>query len=244
MKILFVIAFVGCVAFPNQAQERRISQSEFERAFKESYNIVTIWNGKAFRKRLSVESRSPASGYRLEQVSEFDGRGATRMIYNEQVDGRPPRATREIIGIGNTHHLRDVGKTVWWTRSVGKREEMDYHRAYVPDPFEVQAVRDHFIRSKFQINSKQTAFGVLGNELIKNETATVYKTTEKITGTEKKTGLPMETSAVMKYWFGPNGIILRSESVSTGRIGNDHFFLRIIGVWELDETIAISAPGP
>ena len=244
MKTLFAVAYLSYAALSVQTQVRPIQQVEFERVFNESYNIVAVWKGKAFRKRLSVDSRSPASAYKLEQVSEFDGRGAARMIYNEHVDGQAPRLTREIIGIGNTHHVRDIGKTVWWTRSVGKREELDYQRAFVSDPFEVQAVRDHFIRSKFDINSKQTSFAFLGNELIGNEAVTVYKTTERITGMEKKTDLPMETSAVMKYWFGPNGVILRSESESNGRIGNDQFFLRIIGIWELDPSIAISAPGP
>ena len=244
MKILFAIAFLGFVVLPVHTQDRSIQQAEFERVFNGSYNIVSVWKGKGFRKRLSVESKSPSRGYKLDQVSEFDAQGAARMIYNEQVDGQPPRVTREVIGIGNTHHIRDVGRTIWWTRSVGKREELDFHRAYVTDPFEVQAVRDHFIRSKFDINTKHKSFAFVGNELIGNEAVTVYKTTERITGVEKKTNLPMETSAVMKYWFGSDGIILRSESESNGRIGNDHFFLRIVGVWELDPSIVISAPGP
>jgi hypothetical protein len=130
------------------------------------------------------------------------------------------------------------GRTGWWTRSVGRREELDYHRAYVPDPFEVQAVRNHFIRSKFEINSKQTSFGFLGNDVINGGTVTVYKTTERITGVEKKTDLPMATSAVMTYRVGAAGIILRSEAESRGSIGNDQFFLRITGVWELDPSIA------
>ena len=242
MKNLLHIFLFLCSVCSAFSQERVIEQSEFVQVFKASYDVWTVWKAKAFRKRVLVESRSPNSNYVLSRLVEFDGKGASRAVYDEHVEGKEPRATREVIGIGSTSYIRDVGKKNWWLRGDAKREELHRHLAYAPDPMEVQAVRAHFVRSQFDTTSKESSYAFAGGEQIKNEPVAVYKTTERIKGVEKKSGLQMETVAVMKYWFGRDGMMLRSESVSHGHVGKDAHYLKITATWEIDPSIAIETP--
>src|SRR5687768_4194801 len=237
MKILFSIFLTFCGTLSAFTQERAIAQAQFDRVLRASYDIWTVGNGKAFRKKVLVESRSPNNNYLLSRLVEFDGKGASRAVYDEHVEGKQPRATREVIGIGGTSYIRDIGKKNWWRRGDAKREELHRHLAYAPDPMEVQAVRAHFVRSQFDTMARETYYAFAGTEQIKNEPVTVYKVTERIKGVEKKTGLQMETEAVMKYWFGHDGMMLRSESVSNGHVGGELFYLKIIATWEIDPSI-------
>lgn len=242
MKTILTIFLLACVTSSAFAQERAMEYAEFDRVLKASYDIWTVWKGKAFRKTVSVESRGPAQNYELQRVVEFDGNGASRAVYNEHADGKELRLTREIIGVGATKYVRDIGRGSWWIRRDAEREELHLHLAYAPDPLEVQAVRSHFVRSQFDRTAKENRYAYLGIEQTKNGPVTVYKATERIKGVEKKSGLPMETDAVMKYWFGPDGMMLRSESVSDGRVGKDVYHLKITATWELDPSISITAP--
>ena len=244
MKTIFSIALLICYAYPVQAQERALNQAEFERVFKASYEIWTVWKGRAFRKTVNGESRAPNRNYKLSRAVEFDGNGASAAVYNEHVEGKEPRLTREVIGVANTNFIRDGRKGNWWLRGDAKREESHKHLAYAPDPLEVQAVREHFVRSQFETTSTERSWAFLGTEQINNEPVTVYKAVERIKGFAKKTGLRMETNAVMKYWFGHDGMILRSESVSNGSVGNDQYELKITAIWKLDPSISISPPVP
>ncbi|HEX6124274.1 MAG TPA: hypothetical protein VFZ23_02770 [Pyrinomonadaceae bacterium] len=244
MKTLSVIVLIVFTTFSAFTQERVLEPAEFDRVFSASYEIWTVWKGKAFRKSVTVESRSPKNNYKLSRVLEFDGTGASSAVYNEHVEGKEPRLTREIIGVDHTNYIRDGRRGNWWLRGDAKREESHKHLAYAPDPMEVQAVRAHFVRSQFDTTRKESSYVFVGTEQIKNEPVTVYRATERIAGYEKKTGLRMQTDAVMKYWFGRDGMILRSESVSNGHVGNDVYHLKITAVWELDPSISITPPIP
>ena len=244
MKTLFSMTLIFCSAFAAGAQEREITPAEFDRVFRSSYSIWTVWKGKAFRKSFVVESRAPNHNYKLSRIVEFDGKGASSAVYDEHVEGKAPRLTREVIGVGSTSFMRDGRRGKWWLRGDAKRQERHTHLAYAPDPAEVQAVRAHFVRSQFDISAKESSYAFVAAEHIRNEPVTVYKATERIKGFEKKTGLKMETEAVMKYWFDSERMMLRSESISNGRIGTDVYYLKITATWELDPSISIAAPVP
>jgi hypothetical protein len=244
MKTLFSIFLLACATCSALAQQRVLQQAEFDRVFKASYEIWTVWSGKAFRKTVLVESRSPNKNYKLSRVVEFDGKGASRAVYNEHVEGKEPRLTREVIGVGSTSYIRDAGKRNWWLRGDAKREETHAYLAYAPDPLEVQAVRAHFVRSQFETKARERFYAFAGTDRIKDETVNIYKATERIEGVEKKSGLHMLTEAVMRYWFGRDGMILRSESVSNGYVGKDLYYLKITATWEVDPSISIDSPAP
>jgi hypothetical protein len=244
MKTVLSTTLIFCSAIAAGAQEREITPAEFDRVFQGSYNIWTVWKGKAFRKSFTVESGAPDNNYKLSRIVEFDGKGASSAVYNEHVEGKEPRQTREVIGVGSTSFIRDGRRGNWWLRGDAKREERHTHLAYAPDPAEVQAVRAHFVRSQFDISAKESWYTLVGTEQIRNQPVTVYKATERIKGFEKKTGLKMETEAVMKYWFDSERMMLRSESISNGRIGTDVYYLKITATWELDPSISIAAPVP
>jgi hypothetical protein len=244
MKILFSILLLAGGTCSGFAQQRVLQEAEFDRVFKASYEIWTVWNGKAFRKTVLVESRSPHKNYKLSRVVEFDGKGASRALYNEHVEGKEPRLTREVIGVGSTIYMRDVGKKNWWLRGDAKREETHAHLAYAPDPLEVQAVRAHFVRSQFDTKSVERSYLFAGIERLRDEPVNVYRATERIAGVEKKSGLRMETEAVLQYWFGADGMILRSESISNGHVGKDLYYLKITATWEIDPSISIDTPEP
>jgi hypothetical protein len=244
MKTLFSIAVIFCSAFATLGQQREITAAEFDRVFRASYDIWTVWKGRPFRKTFAVERRAPKNNYTLSRVIEFDGKGSSSATYNEHVEGMEPRLTREIIGVGNTNFIRDGRKGNWWQRGDAKREESHTHLAYAPDPAEVQAVRSHFVRSHFAIESQETSYEFVGTDLIRNEPVTVYQATERIKGAERKTGLKMETDAVMKYWFNSEGMMLRSESISHGRVGTDVYYLKITAAWQIEPSITIAPPMP
>ena len=110
------------------------------------------------------------------------------------------------------------------------------------DPDEAQAVRNYYASSQFYITGKLAEYKSLGSEAYKGQPVRLHLKIEKIKGIEKSSGSEMETETVLKYWFGSDLIILRSETVSTGRVGDDPYYLRIIGEWELDPSIVITAP--
>ena len=244
MKSLLTIALLLSSTITAVTQERAIGQAEFDQVFKASRLIWTIWKGKAFRKTVTVETTSPNHSYKVSRVVEFDGNGASRAVSNEYIEGKEHRLIREIIGVGSTHYIRDVARGNWWMRGDTQPEESHATLAYAPDPLEVQAIQAHYVRSQFGRTSKENSYAFMGGEQIKNEPVTVYKATERIRGHERKSGLEMVTDAVMKYWLGKDGIILRSESVSNGHIGKDVYYLKITAIWELDPAITIAPPVP
>ena len=244
MKSLFSITLILCSTFPALTQERVLAQTEFDSVFRASRDMWTAWKDKAFRKTVTVETTSPTRNYKVSRTVEFDGKGASRAVSYEYVEGKEHRIIREIIGVGSVHYIRDVARGNWWKTGDTQLEESPATLAYAPDPFEVQAIQAHFVRSKFDKTSKESSYAFVGADQIKNAPVTVYKATERIEGREKKSGLKMETDAAMKYWFGRDGILVRSESVSNGHIGKDIYYLKIIAIWELDPSITITPPVP
>ncbi|MEP7148082.1 MAG: hypothetical protein ABI857_04300 [Acidobacteriota bacterium] len=164
MKTIFSIFFLAGFACSSFGQERVLDKAIFDNVFNTSYQIWTVWKGKAFRKSVIVERGAPNNNSKLSRVVEFDGKGASRALYNEYVEGREQRLTREVIGYGDANYIRDLGRGNWSVRRDPKREESHTHLAYAPDPLEVQAVRSHFVRSQFDRTQIVNTYAFVGTE--------------------------------------------------------------------------------
>src|SRR5215204_2257720 len=101
MKSLLTITLLLFATFTAMTQERALAQAEFDRVFTASRDIWTVWKGRAFRKTLTVETTSPKQSYKVSRVVEFDGKGASRAVSNEYIEGKEHRLIREIIGVGS-----------------------------------------------------------------------------------------------------------------------------------------------
>lgn len=242
MKALSALAIVLLSSALVAAQERILDRNEFDPIFNAAYKILDVWKEKAFRKNLAVEARRPESKYKLGRIFEMAADGSTRTIHNEHVEGKEPRVPREVIGIGKTSFIRDIGKSSWWVRTHPRAEEINRTGAYVPDPDEAHAVRDHFVRDRYEIAERVHEYKFVGIQTRDASVLKIYTHTEKIKGIEKKSGRAMETEASMRYWFRSDGMLQKAESVSNGRIGDDVYYLKITAVWEIDSSIAVTPP--
>lgn len=242
MKVLRVLAFIAYSVFPSVGQQSGAESKDFDAVLKTSYKIYQIWQGIAFRRTVTVESRAPGHNYKLKYIFEFDPDGPTRGVYEEVVEGRAPRIPREVITINDNSYLRDVGKSSWWVSYRQGFGKFSRNGAYPSGAGEAHAVHDYYVRDRYMITSKETEVKFLGVERYDGTTARVFLKTETIKGTRKTDGSPMQSDSALKYWFGEDGVMLKSDTESKGSIGSEQYYRRIISVWKRDPSINIENP--
>lgn len=223
------------------AQEKTIDKAEFDSVYMINLRTFNFLMGNPSRHTATFDVGGPDSKYKLHQIRERMPDGSTRGIFNEHVEGKAPRITREVITIGSNIFGRDIGGKGGWTVRHIPVLEKKFVKPHKPDP-EPQAVRHHELSTVFDVTSQEGQYRSLVSAVHKGQQVRIFSKTETVKGIERATGAKMETTANVKYWFSLGGVMLRSESESNGRVGDKEYYLRTTSEWEFDPSITITAP--
>lgn len=229
MKNIFCAALILFGAIGVFAQERTISQAEFDAIYKNPNKMApVVWKGKTWRMIITTETK--AEGQKpldssTKSTSEFAPRQISRTISEIRQESKITKS--EKIRIKDKLYKRN-GDETWTVEAFEEKQQPETTAADAP-----AASAD----SKFE---RQIEFKYSGSEVLNNQKTNVYVQIMKTKSTDPS---PERTYIhTMKYWFNEDGTLLKEDRVIEGRNETGTFYNRLTMTYELDPNIKIEAP--
>jgi hypothetical protein len=228
MKSILLAALVLLGSISIFAQERTMSQTEFDSVIKNSKWALTEWKGKALRMTQTVEAKSEG---KIQQSSsgktiiEFASPTISRLI-TESISGSKITKS-ESIRIGDKTYRRS-GDQDW---IEGVTEVKEQRKATEPPPTPA---------AENQVE-KMTEYKYLGIEKLNGLTVNVYAVTTKVKRINPTTNKQTLTISTHKYWISEDGVKVKDEDTGETR-GETNIYRRLTVAWEVDPTIKVEAP--
>ena len=230
MKSILLTALLLFSAVGAFAQEKTLSQAEFQTVIKNAKWALTEWKGKAVR--MTQTSEAKAEG-KIQQFStgktviEFASPTVSHLI--TEITSSSKNTKSESIRIGDkTYKRTDNGAWIEGTIEAKAAEPPPPPPAVLPGDKPAE---------------KTTEYKHLGTEQFNGLTANVYLATTKIKRVNPATNQETLATSTQKYWFNEaDGVKLKEESVNETRGGETNFSNRLTVIWELDPTIKVAAP--
>lgn len=225
MTKIFCIALILFAYIGAFAQEKTITKSEFDTISK---NFLEKWRGKQHRMTVTTQSGvegRPETDYSSKTVFEYGSTNVRRFIYENTFNSINKRT--EIITIADKMYERK-GNEQW-------REVM----------FAANASSSQTENKSSAVNNqgeRQIEYKFLGTEKLNNQTANVYGVYENAKSIDAQSGKEALSTTVTKYWFGEDGLILKSDRITENRSTEKITHFRLTMAWELDSNIKIEAP--
>jgi len=228
MKKIFCLMLILLASLSVSAQEKTIDRLEFDAIYKGS---TEKWKGKQHRLTVINQSRAegrPQTDYSSKAVFEFGLDNAARTLLESTYQSVTSKS--EAIRIGGKNYSRK-GNEKWQEAALVANAKFDNSS----EPKNSRTSTDNMDESRVE-------YKYLGTEILNNQTATVYTVIENKKGINSKTGKESVSSTITKYWFGKDGMILKSDRINEGRNGEMIFHFRSTMAWESDSNIKIEAP--
>ena len=93
-----------------------------------------------------------------------------------------------------------------------------------------------------ELANNQIEYKYLGTEKLNNQTASVYTAIKKESRTDSTPSKEQLSTTITKYWFAPDGSILKSEMQRESQSGEAIYRTLLTQIWESDSKIKIEAP--
>lgn len=240
MKLFFALALMILTNVGASAQEKTIKQEEFDTIYKNSFRVLgnnprretqihqtnievlpqadkqdgsyLISPNKTYIK--TVTEFLPTDGYR--SVSEFNAPSANKKIERINLSGKT--YTRE----NNGNWIEENSKNIVVSN--------------VKTPLNPNSETRH------QTIIDRTEYKYLGNELLENQPAEVFTKTDTGRVVNPKDNSETAFERTTKYWFGKNGMLLKTEQTGTRRSKFSVMKTSLITTIEIDPRITIEAP--
>lgn len=214
---LVLFGFIGVFA-----QEKTIGQAEFDAVYQ---NSPEKWKGKPHRMIITTQSRTegrPQTDYSSKSIIENASTTTSRVIYENSFQSK--NSNSETIRIGDKIYTRE-GNGAWKEGTS-----------------EVKAQPGNKITNTDNQADGQIEYKYLGTEKLDNQTANVYVKIARKKGINSANNKETVSTTTTKYWFGEDGMILKSDMKMDSQTGEKIFHTRLTQVWELDPNIKIEAP--
>ena len=228
MKKFYCLALILFAVISALAQEKTISQAEFDSAGKNSFRWLA---GQTYRETRIAKTT-------LITLPQTD---------NSALPTLPPRYTsiKSVVesGRGGFHSVYEFNSA-----SVNKKQERiridgkTYLREGDGKWMEEILVPQPKLAGKTKTTDEQIEYKFLGNETVSNQNAVVYAKIE----TGKVTGLSNNfeslSTATTKFWFGDDGRLLKTERNQEFRNDKLVTTFQTVTTIELDPNIKIEIP--
>jgi hypothetical protein len=214
---LVLFGFIGIFA-----QEKTIGQAEFDTVYQ---NSPEKWKGKSYRMIITTQSSTegrPQTDYSSKSIIENASTTTSRVIYENSFQSKTSNS--ETIRIGDKIYIRE-GNGVWKEGTS-----------------EVKSQPENKITNADNQADGQIEYKFLGTEKLGNQTANVYAKIARKKGINSTNNKETVSTTTTKYWFGEDGMILKSDMKMDSQTGEKIFHTRLTQVWELDPNIKIEAP--
>lgn len=222
MKNILCAALILFGLIGVSAQEKTITQAEFEAVYK---NSPEAWKSKSHRRTVTTESKAegrPQTDYSSKSVVESASPTVSRVIYETSFGSKTSK--RELIKIDDKTYTRKEGEA--WLEGNSKNE-----------PAMVKT-----ISASVNPADAQTEYKYFGNEKLDGQNAKVYAVIVKTKNVDPASKQEILSISTTKYWFADNGAILKSDMTTESRNGDKVSYSRATQIWESDPNIRIEAP--
>jgi len=222
MKKIFCIALVLFAFTGVFAQEKTTAQVEFDAVYQ---NSVGKWKVKSHRMIWTTQSRvegRPQTDYSSKTTTEFAPPDASRSTYENSFGSK--NSKNETIRIGGVIYTRNNGE------------------AWKEGSFEAKSQPESKSKSVDKQVDSQVEYKFLGSEKFNNQTANVYAKIAVTKTINPATNKETLSTVTTKYWFGEDGMILKSDMEMENRTGEMIHHSRVTQIWESDPNIKIEAP--
>jgi hypothetical protein len=212
------------------AQERTMSQAEFDAVIKNGKWALSEWKGKAIRMTQTSEVRREGKDQEAalgKTVIEFASPTTSHLVSEIRSESKITKS--EQIRIGDKTYKRQ-GEGAWIEGTTEAK----------PAPKTTETAASSPSANKQA--ERQIEYKYLGTERLNNQTASVYATiwrTKRIVEATKSEALSTTTK---KYWFSEDGVKLKEDTVSETQGVDVTLYNRLTVVWELDPNIKVEAP--
>ena len=220
---LLIVLFISTGVY---AQEKALTQAQFDAVYQGSLEAWSLdnWRGKPFRRIIITGSRlegRPQTDYTSKSIVEYASPTDFRTVYESSLGAK--KSKTESVRSGDKIYFRkDDGD---WQN--GTRQSPT--EGVKPPPADKAASED--VEYKF-----------LGTEKLGNQTAKVYAVHVKTKRINSADGQETIADTTTKYWFGEDGILLKTDMVAESRTGEKTYHTLVTQIWEADENIKIIAP--
>jgi hypothetical protein len=232
MKSILLAALIVFGVVGVFAQERTLTQAEFDSIIKNSKWAVPEWKGKPLRMIQTSEARAEGKFQEFSSgktTIEFASPNVSRL--RSEITSGSKTTKSESIRIGDKIYTRSGDQD--WVEGTAQAKAQTKTAVPPPPPpspvFEDQA-------------EKLTEYKYLGTEQLNGLTANVYAVTTKIKRLNPTTNKETLSISTRKYWISKDGVKLKEEDIGETRAGETNLYRRLTVVWELDPTIKVEAP--
>lgn len=224
-KICLVVILLSC--FGVFAQEKMLPQAQFDVVYQDSLGAWSLenWKGKPFRYVIITGSSlvgRPQTDYSSKITTEYISPTVNRTIYETSFGGK--KLKTEAIRLDSKFFVRKNDEE--WTNAVTET---------------VAATTSKTAESEKPL-SEQVNYKFVGIEKLNNQNAKLYEVNISAKRINSNDGQESLTNTVIKYWFGEDGVLLKTDMNSETRSGDKIYRSSMTRIWELDESIRIAAP--
>lgn len=198
------------------AQEKTIGKDEFDAVYK---NARSKRADKSYRATITFqkeEQGKPATTSTM--VVEFVPPSMRHIVYQSTSDNQNKK--REAIRIKDKTFVKEEG-TTWKETALNNNSQSE---------------------DKSSIVEEKTDYKFTGSEKLNNKKAAVYEKIENRKRVNAASNTEIVSNAVTKYWFGEDGLLLKSEQTAEIRIGAKLIHTRLTKNYEMNPNIKIEAP--
>jgi hypothetical protein len=244
MKKIVCLTFVLFTSIGVFAQDKTIQKAEFDKMLstslrllsRKAHRIIETYNTQSFWLQKSRSNNSPPvvmlSSKNITEILPSVGRHS---IYES--NSRLGKTKREFFSVGEKQYTRE-GEGAWLGRII-KGAAKSQFQSHALNPLDS--------------SEKYKEYKFLGNEKLDNQNTKVYLVIRKTQPATPKTNRPANSKiypavkdGTCKYWFGKDGILLKSECktefYSVPRESSPLVITHSIKLYELDPKIKITAP--
>jgi len=214
---LVLFGFIGVFA-----QEKTIERAEFDAVYQ---NSLEKWKGKSYRMIITTQSSTegrPQTDYSSKSTIEYTSATTSRLIYENSFQSKTSNS--ETIRIGDKIYIRE-GNGTWKAETS-----------------EVKSQPGNKITNTDNQADGQIEYKFLGTEKLGSQTSNVYAKIARKKGINSTNNKETVSTTTTKYWFGEDGMVLKSDMKMDSQTGEKIFHNRLTQVWELDPNIKIEEP--
>ena len=229
MKSILLTALLLFGAVGAFAQEKTLSQAEFDSVIKNAKWALNEWKDKPMRMTQTNETKAEGKHQEFsagKTTIEFVSPTVSRLI--NEINSGSKSTKSESIRIGGKTYKR-TGDQPWVEGTT---------RTKAPEPPPPPAP----IQASSEEVEKLTEYKYLGTEQVNGLTANVYAVTTKIKRLNPTTNKEMLSTSTQKFWIGEDGVKFKNETLTETHGGETKIYNRFTVVWESDPTIKIEAP--
>lgn len=213
--LCLVLALVSFSAVYGQG--KTVQKAEFETLLKNAAEIF-----KAKPHRVTVTSESTINGKPQEEgsaktVVEVAGMDKRRSI--REYKSRNQNQRREFIRYGDKTYSRE--------------NEGQWKQGGTPN---------NQTEGNLKTISEQVQYELLGKETLNGANVNVYRRTKESKMIDNSNSEEVQSTEIVKYWFGENGALLKREMERENRRSGKIFRFKVTATFDLDSNIQVVAP--